>query len=113
MVTTASSGARPAKAFSICKFEEHVLQNGDALSETDSRLSGPLPDSGWRAAMCCANLGERGITQQRAARSAKRGVGHYWHCVLRTPGQQVMFNGAVTETVGNLICCAAIAMRNI
>ena len=26
---------------------------------------------------------------------------HYWHCVLCTPGQQVMFNGAVTETVGN------------
>ena len=63
--------------------------------------------------MCCANLGERGITQQRAARSAKRGVGHYWHCVLRTPGQQVMFNGAVTKTVGNLICCAAIAMPDI
>ena len=59
--------------------------------------------------MCCANLGERGITQQRAARSAKWGVG----CVLRTPGQQVMSNGAVTKTVGNLICCAAIAMRNI
>ena len=70
-------------------------------------------DSGWRAAMCCANLGERRITQQRAARSAKRGVGHYWQCVLRTPEQQVMFNGAVTETVGNLISCAAIAMRNI
>ena len=63
--------------------------------------------------MCCANTRERRITQQRAARSAKWGVGHYWYCVLRTPWQQVMFNGAVTETVGNLIGCAAIAMRNI
>jgi len=40
---TTSFDARSAKAFSICKFEDHVLQNGDALSEADLQLSGPLP----------------------------------------------------------------------
>jgi hypothetical protein len=39
---------------------------------------------------------------------AMRASGGYWYCVLRTPWQQVMFNGAVTETVGDLISCAAI-----
>jgi hypothetical protein len=63
--------------------------------------------------MCCANSGERRITQQRTTRSPKWGVRHYGYCVLRTPWQQVMFNGAVSETVGNLIGRAAIAMRNI
>ena len=43
MVTTTSFDARSAKAFSICKFEDHILQNGDALSEADLQLSGPLP----------------------------------------------------------------------
>ena len=46
-------------------------------------------------------------------RSPKRRVGHYRYRVLPTPWHQVMFNGAVTETVGNLIGCAAITMRNI
>ena len=43
--------ARSAKAFPICKFEGHVLQNGDALSEAD-QLSGPLP----RAHPCLRNV---------------------------------------------------------
>ena len=62
---------------------------------------------------CAAPIRERGVAQQRTARSPKRRVGHHWYRVLRTPWQQVMFNGAVTETVGNLIGCAAITMRNI
>jgi hypothetical protein len=70
-------------------------------------------NGGWRAAMCRANTRDCGITQQRAARSTKWGVGHYWHCVLCTPRQQVMFNGTVAKTLGNLISCAAIAMGNI
>ena len=52
MVTTTSFDARSAKAFSICKFEDHVLQNGDALSETDLQLSGPLPG----AHLCLRNV---------------------------------------------------------
>ena len=63
--------------------------------------------------MCRANTRERGITQQRAARSPKWRVRHYWYYVLRTPWQQVGFNGTVAKTVGNLISCAAIAMGNI
>ena len=52
MVTTTSFDARSAKAFSICKFEDHVLQNGDALSEADLQLSGPLPG----AHLCLRNV---------------------------------------------------------
>ena len=26
-------------------------------------------------------------------------IGHYWYCVLRTPWQQVMFNGAVRKVM--------------
>ena len=62
--------------------------------------------------MCCTNTREHGVMQQRAVRSPEWGVGHYWYCVLLAPWQQIMFNGAVSETVRNLISCATIAMRN-
>src|SRR5271168_4478705 len=67
-------------------------------------------NGGGRTSMCCADTRERRITQQRAARSPEWGVGHYWYCVLRTPWQQVMFDGAVIETVvtGFLIVPVAV-----
>jgi hypothetical protein len=46
-------------------------------------------------------------------REAVHREGEAWYCVLRTPRQQIMFNGAVGETVRDLIGCAAIAARNI
>ena len=40
------------KASSICKVEDHILQNGDALSEADLQLSAPLPG----AHLCLRNV---------------------------------------------------------
>jgi ABC transporter substrate binding protein len=39
LVTTTSFDARPAKAISICKFEEHVFQNRNAVGEADLHCS--------------------------------------------------------------------------
>src|SRR6478672_5861416 len=63
--------------------------------------------------MCVANTRKRWIAQQRTVRASEWRIGHYRYCVLRAPWQQVMFNGAVSETVRNLICCAGMAVRNV
>ena len=52
--------------------------------------------------MGCTNTREHGVMQQRAIRSPERGVGHYWYCVLLAPWQQIMFNGAVSESCKEL-----------
>ena len=63
---------------------------------------------------CAAPIrAKRWIAQQGTVRAAEWRISHYWYCVLRTPWQQVMFNGAVTETVRNLICGAGMAVRNV
>ena len=62
--------------------------------------------------MCCANMCERGITQQVSAGAAERRIGHHWHDMLLAPWQQVTFDTTIAEIIKNLIGRAAIAVWN-
>src|SRR5438132_14407044 len=70
-------------------------------------------NSGCRATVCCTYTGKRWITQEGATGAAEWRIGHHGHAVLLAPWQQVMFNAAVADVVGDLISRAAIALWNM
>src|SRR5215467_11321852 len=64
-------------------------------------------NGGRRAVMCGANLCQGAVTEQGATLAAEWGVRHHRHTVLLAPRQKVTLNGAVVETVRDLIGRAA------
>src|SRR3954447_8075932 len=69
-------------------------------------------NSGCRAAVCCADMCKRGITQKLRIRAAERRVSHYRHAVLLAPWQEATLDAAIPQAVRQLIGCAAIAFLN-
>ena len=62
--------------------------------------------------MGCADLLQRAIFHDQVVIAAQWGICHYRHIVLCAPGQEVTLDAAVVETVGDLIGCAVVAVRN-
>src|SRR6185437_7625796 len=69
-------------------------------------------DRGGRAATRRADLLQGALADDEVAFAAERRVGHDRYAVFVAPGQQFPLDATVVETVGNLIGCAAPAIRH-
>src|SRR5579864_7311123 len=65
-----------------------------------------------RAVVRCADLRKSAITHDEMTLATEGRVSHHWHMVLRAPGQKVMLDTTVSETVRDLIGCATMAVWN-
>jgi hypothetical protein len=55
---------------------------------------------------------QRRIGKERGAGTAERRIRHHRHIVPLAPCQQIAFDAAIVETVGQLVHRAAIALRD-